>query len=114
MENFNGMMRIFNLVIGAWATYSAISGKGMAYKSDYPADIQEAANKMLRIVLWIVGPTMLVLTGLIYLFEHLDAGAMGAYHLLAFWLDVAIIAIVVITIIAYIIVFRVRFGKRLK
>ena len=36
MEGMDNMLVIFNLLIGGYATYAAIVGKGAAYKNDYP------------------------------------------------------------------------------
>ena len=109
MENMNGMMRIINLAIGIWATYSAISGKGAVYKNDYPKAIKEEANAFMRKFLWFIGPFMVVTTGALYLLEYLGVSSQAV---LIF--DLASVAIVVITVVVYVILFRRRFGKYLK
>ena len=44
MEGTMDFMIIFNLVIGIYALYAGITGKGAAYKNDYPKKIQAEAN----------------------------------------------------------------------
>ena len=39
INSMNSMMAIFNLVIGVYCIYGAISGKGAAYKNDYPENL---------------------------------------------------------------------------
>lgn len=100
MEQMNKFMALFSLVIGAYAVYAGIRGKGYAYKNDYPAQIAEEANKLLRIFLLILGPIMLVFSALEY-FE--------------IWPESYLISIiaVLIGVIVYVVIFRVKFGKAL-
>lgn len=59
MPDFNNMMTIITIAIGAFALFSAITGKGPAFKNDYPKEMKEDANKMLRNACWIAGPILL-------------------------------------------------------
>jgi hypothetical protein len=60
MNNMNSMFGMINIAIGAFALYSAIAGKGPAYKNDYPEEIKEEANKLMRMICWVVGPILIV------------------------------------------------------
>ena len=108
-ENSDSIFRILNLVIGIWATYSAITGKGAAYKNDYPKGVKEAANALLRKFLWGIGPFMVVSTGLLYLLDYL-----GVDKQTVLVIDLASVAIVVVAVVVYVILFRKRYGKYLK
>ena len=100
LSGINSFMSIFMIAIGVFAIYSAVAGKGPAFKNDYPASMQAEANQMLRKFLWIIGPITLVTGVLDYL------GYTWAY-----W---ASIAIIIPAIIVYIIIFRRRFKDDLK
>ena len=105
MEGMDNMLIIFNVVIGGYATYAAIVGKGAAYKNDYPKAIQADANALLRRFLFILGPLLLLSSAIEY-FNLLGS----ATKIFTF---ASIIAAVVI-IVVYIVLFRKRFGKYLK
>ena len=109
MENMDGMLRIINLVIGVWATYAAISGKGAAYKNDYPKAIKADADALMRKFLWVIGPFMLVSTGLLYLLEYL-----GVHADIVRIIDLVSIAIVIALVVVYVVILRKRFGEYLK
>ena len=100
MEDMNKMMSAFMVIIGVFALYSAVTGKGPAYKNDYPKAMQADAAKMLRQFLWIIGPIATVTGVLDYL------GYTWAY-----WVSMATILPLVIV---YVILFRKRFGQYLK
>ena len=100
MENMNQMMSIFTILIGAFALYSAVTGRGPAYKNDYPKAMKEDANKMLRQFCWIVAPIMLVTGVLDYL----------GYT----WAFFITLGITIPGIVVYTIMFRKRFKKYLK
>ena len=57
---FDSMFGIINIAIGVFALYSAFTGKGPAYKSDYPPEVKEGADKLLRTMCWVIGPILLV------------------------------------------------------
>jgi len=99
-DSMNNFMSIIMIVIGVFIIYSAITGKGPAYKNDYPEEIQEEHRKMLRIFCTIVGPV--VLAGGILDYMKIPWG---------FWVSTGVI---VPGIIIYIIIFRRRFKKYLK
>jgi len=54
------MFGVINIAIGVFALYSAYTGKGPAFKNDYPEPIKEGANKLLRTMCWFIGPILLV------------------------------------------------------
>ena len=58
MEGTMDFMILFNLVIGVYALYAGIRGKGAAYKNDYPEKIKAEANGLMRKFLLIAGPIM--------------------------------------------------------
>ena len=100
MENMNQMMSIFSIFIGAFALYSAITGKGPAFKNDYPKAMKAEAEKMLRIACWVAGPIMLV-TGIL--------DYMG--YQWAFFISMGTI---LPGIVVYVILFRKKFKQYLK
>jgi len=100
MGDMNQMMAIFSIIIGAFALYSAVTGKGPAFKNDYPKAMKEEANKMLRTFCWIVAPIMLTTGVLDYM------GYTWAYYIS--------LAIIIPGIIIYYIIFRKRFKQYLK
>lgn len=67
MQDFNNMMTIITIAIGGFALFSAITGKGPAFNNDYPKEMKEEANKMLRTACWIAGPIILAAGILEYL-----------------------------------------------
>lgn len=100
MGDMNQMMSIFSIFIGAFALYSAITGKGPAYKNDYPKVMKAEAEKMLRIACWVAGPIMLV-TGIL--------DYMG--YQWAFFISIGTI---LPGIVVYMIIFRRKFKQYLK
>ncbi len=100
MGDMNQMMAIFSIIIGAFALYSAVTGKGPAFKNDYPKAMKEEANKMLRTFCWIVAPIMLITGVLDYM------GYTWAYYIS--------FATIIPGIIIYYIIFRKRFKQYLK
>ncbi len=100
LSSMNSFMAIMMIAIGVFALYSALTGKGPAFKNDYPASMQADAHKMLQKFLWIIGPVTLV-TGVL---DFLG-------YTWAYW---ASVAIVIPAIIVYIIIFRKRFKEDLK
>ncbi len=87
-------------IIGVFVLYSAITGKGPAFKNDYPKAMKEDADKMMRKFCWIIGPIVTVTGVLDY---------MG--YSWAYWVS---LATVMPAIIVYMILFRKRFKKYLK
>lgn len=100
MENMNQMMSIFSILIGAFALYSAITGKGPAFKNDYPKAMKAEAERMLRIACWVAGPIMLV-TGIL--------DYMG--YQWAFFISMGTI---LPGIVVYVVLFRKKFKQYLK
>lgn len=107
-DNLNSMMAIFNVLIGVYCTYSAITGKGSAYKNDYPEEIKEVANKSMRKLLAVIGPIALI-TGVFDYFGNKWFGE-GANRIVQY----VGIGVMLALIIAYIVWFRVKFSKQLK
>ena len=97
--SMNNMMSIFMIVIGVFILYSAVTGKGPAYKNDYPAAMQEEHKRMLRIFCWIAGP-IAVISGVL---EYLG-------YEIVFWISSGIIFT---AIVVYVILFRRKFKKYL-
>lgn len=100
MDSLNSMMSLFMILIGVLALYSAFTGKGPAFKNDYPKAMKEDADNMLRKFCWIIGPTALVLGIIDYL----------GYS----WAYIVQMIIILPTIVVYIILFRKRFKQYLK
>ena len=96
MEQF---MAVFMIVIGGFIFYSAITGKGPAYKNDYPKEMKEEANAFLRKFCWIVGPATLI-TGILDYLEYP-------------WIYWISLGLILPGIIVYIIMFRRKFKKYL-
>ena len=103
MENINSMMSMFNLLIGALCAYSAITGKGFAYKNEYPKEVKPEADRMMRILLAVVAPLMLFM------------GAEDYFSLLpdkvSYVVQLTCTAVLFLLIVAYIVWLRVKFGK---
>ncbi len=98
--DMNRMLSGFTIIIGLFALYSAITGKGPAYKNDYPKAIQAEANKLMRLFCWVLGPVITVFGVLDY---------MG--HV---WASYVNIVFTIGAIVVYMIIFRKKFGKILK
>ncbi len=60
MESMDKMMSVILILIGIFVMYSAITGKGPAFKNEYPKAMKEEADKMLRTFCWIIGPITVV------------------------------------------------------
>lgn len=97
------MLAVFSLILGAYATYAGIVGKGYAYKNDYPEEVKGPANALLRKFLLIIGP-ILVLCTIVELFS-LFGEISQMFSMIG-------CGVAVVCIIIYIVIFRVRFGKK--
>ncbi len=104
LTNMDSFMAIFMIVIGVFTLYSAITGKGPAYKNDYPKAMQADANKMMRIFCWIIGPIVTVFGVL----DYMNLPWAGD------WLNWVSIGVTLTIVIAYFILFRRRFKQYLK
>lgn len=100
MEDMNQFMAVFMIIIGVFALYSAFTGKGPAFKNDYPKAMKQEANKMLQKFCWIVGPVATVTGVLDY---------MG--YDWAYWVSMGI---TLPAIVVYMIIFRRKFKEYLK
>lgn len=100
MGDMNKMMSMFMVIVGVFALYSAFTGKGPAFKNDYPKAMQAEANKMLRKFCWIVGPITIV-TGVL---DYMNFS----------WAYFVSMATIIPAIVVYIVIFRRRFKEYLK
>lgn len=99
------LISIFQIVVGAYAIYAAISGKGMAYKNDYPENVKAHANKLSRIFFGILGPLALIVGIIGYINPFTEV--------INRVIMIAGLSMIAVAFIVYLIVFRVRFGKYL-
>ncbi len=104
VEGMNQFMAGFTILIGLFAIYSAITGKGPAFKNEYPKVMQADAQKMMRIFCAIIGPIVTVFGVLDYMQAQWGTGW-------AVWVSMGI---VLPAIVVYAIMFRRKFGKYLK
>jgi len=100
MDQIDNFMVWFNLIIGAYITYSAITGKGKPYENDYPKEIKENIYKLNRMMYAIAGP-VLVISGVLELLKVPFAA----------WIS---IVVVLLLIVGYLIIFFTRYGKIIK
>ena len=100
MQDLMQMTSYFMIIIGVFALYSAITGKGPAFKNDYPKEMKEEANKMLRKACWIAAPIIL---------------AAGVLELMGYgWAYYISLGTVLPGCIVFGIIFRKRFKQYLK
>lgn len=104
MEGAFNFMIIFDIFIGVYLLYYAIKGSGKAYENDYPEEMQAEHRKILRMFCWITGAPLLVLSILEY---------MSPDKAMSIWSIISIIYILA-CVVAYFIVFRVKFKEYLK
>ena len=103
MENINSMMSMFNLLVGVLCAYCAITGKGFAYKNEYPKEVKPEADKMMRILLAVVAPLMLLMGAEDYFELFTDD--------VSFVIQMVCTVLVFLLVVAYIVWLRVKFGK---
>ena len=103
MNDVTGMMSIFNLLIGALCAYCAITGKGMAYKNEYPKEMKAEADRMMRILLAVLAPLMLFMGAEDYFSLFQDN--------VSYVVQITLTVIVFLLVVAYIVWLRVKFGK---
>ena len=100
--NIDSFMSIMMIAIGVFALYSAVTGKGPAYKNSYPASMQEGATKMLQKFLWLIAPVTLI------------SGILDFVYPGSPWPYLGGIIIIIPAIIVYVILFRRKFKEDLK
>ena len=100
--NIESFMSIMMIAIGVFAFYSAVTGKGPAFKNSYPASMQVEANKMLQKFLWFVAPVTLA-SGI---FDFVFPGSPWPY--------LVGVIIIIPAIIIYVVMFRRKFKEDLK
>ncbi|MDD5017097.1 MAG: hypothetical protein PHO15_03225 [Eubacteriales bacterium] len=99
-DSINQFMAVFMIIIGVLALYSAFTGKGPAFKNDYPKSMKEEANALLRKFCWIIGPVAIASGVLDYM--QVPWG---------YW---AGLALMLPAIVVYVIIFRRKFKEQLK
>lgn len=100
--NIDGFMSIMMIAIGVFAFYSAVTGKGPAYKNSYPKSMQEDASKMLQKFLWFIAPVTLISGILDYVYPE------------SLWPYLGGIIVIFPAIIVYVVLFRRKFKDELK
>jgi hypothetical protein len=104
MESMDKFMSGFMVIIGLFALYSAFTGKGPAFKNDYPKAMQAEANKMMRTFLWIIAPVITILGVLDYMKDQWGTDW-------AYWVS---LCFTLPAIVVYFILFRRKFKQYLK
>lgn len=99
---FDNLFSFIMIAAGVFGIYSALTGKGPAYRNDYPASMQKEANKFLQKFLWILGPVATI-TGILD-FVYRDS----------MWPYLASVAVILPTIGVYVVLFRRKFKDDLK
>jgi hypothetical protein len=99
---FDNFFSILMIAVGVFAIYSAITGKGPAFRNDYPASMQKESTKFLQKFLWIIGPVSLITGVLDFVYKD------------SMWPYLASVIIIVPTIVIYMILFRRKFKEDLK
>lgn len=94
-------MVVFNIFVGAYLLYYAIVGKGRLYEGDYPKEMMEEHQKLLRKFCWLVGAPMLGLSVLEYM-----------YGFGSIWSTISIVYVLGAVVI-YFIIFTKKFRKYL-
>lgn len=103
--NFDNILLVFSVVIGAYSLYAGIIGKGYAYKNDLPESIKPAADALLRKFLLMIGPLMLIMSAVDFFKPFGDMSII---------VSGVLIGIVVVLLIVYVVLFRKHFGKLIK
>ncbi len=101
MASSMNFMMLFNIFIAIYLLYYAIKGSGKAYENDYPKEMKESHNKMLRKFCWITGVGLLILSILEY-----QAGFDSVWSIVS-------IVFVLGCVVTYFILFRVRYKQYL-
>jgi hypothetical protein len=96
------MMSLFMIIAGVLALWFAIKGSAPGFKNDYPKEMKEDADKMLRKFCWIIGPVAII-TGVLQMIYPEEV-----------WVYWVSLAIIVPAITVYVILFRKKFKKHLK
>ena len=102
MEQVDNFIVLFYGIVGVYCVYAAIMGTGYAYKNEYPEEMKEGANKLMRKLLTVIGPMLVVLAVL----DYFDIGG-----------DVLVysgLGVVTLCIVVYVVIFRKRYAKILK
>jgi len=102
MGMFDNFFSLLLFAAGAFMIYSAVVGKGPAFRADYPASMQKEATALLRKFYWILGPVAAITGILDFIYKD------------SIWPYIVSIAIIMPTIVVYIIIFRRKFKDDLK
>lgn len=98
----NQMMSVFMIIAGGLAIWFSIFGSAPGFKNDYPKEMKEDADRMLRNYCWILGPVALISGVLEMAFPAVE------------WIYWGSLAIILPVIVVYVIRFKKRFNKYLK
>lgn len=102
MNEAMSFMGIFNVFIAVYLLYYGIKGTGKIYEGDYPKEMRESHNKMLRKFCLIVGIPMLGLSILEYMYGFQSIwGTLNICYVLG-------------AVIVYLIIFYSRYRKYLQ
>ncbi|MEG0257020.1 MAG: hypothetical protein RR632_01825, partial [Christensenella sp.] len=104
MQGAFNFMILFDIFIAIYLLYYAIKGSGKAYENDYPEEMQAEHRKLLRLFCWITSVPLLVLSVLEYTSPD---KAMSVWSIIS-------IVYILSCVVAYFIVFRVKFKTYLK
>lgn len=99
LQSMDQFMSIIMVIAGLMSFYYAITGKGKVFENDYPKEMKEDANKLLRNFLWLIGPFALI-SGILQLIGYAWA----------YWISLVVLP----EIVVYYIIFRKRFKQYLK
>jgi len=101
-SSMDNLMSIMMIAIGVFALYSAVTGKGPAFKNSYPQSMQEGATKMLQKFLWFIAPVTLA------------SGILDFVYPDSMWPYLGGVILIIPAIVVYIILFRRKFKEELK
>lgn len=102
LGSIDSFMSVMMIAIGIFALYSAVTGKGPAYKNSYPASMQEGASKMLQKFLWFIAPVTLI------------SGILDFVYPESIWPYLGGVIIILPAIVVYVVRFRRKFKEELK
>ncbi len=115
MDQMNGMMSVFTVLIGLLAFYAAFTGKGPVFKNEYPKAMKADADAMLRKFCWYIGPVATITGGLDYFWASIigaEAIKSAPFIWSAFPFLLGVVLIIP-AIVLYVIQFRKRFKQYL-
>ncbi len=105
MGMFDNLFSLIMVAAGVYAIYSAITGKGAAFRKDYPASMQKEATELLQKFLWIIGPAAVISGVLDFIVTD---------PMYEFWPYIGGLIVILPTIVIYVVMFRRKFREDLK